>query len=589
MRTPVSVTRRETLLSAAVCIVWAGVVVTMAAATGALDISRNDDWVYYRVAFATAEDGGFAPDPYTRAMLVGHIALARPVMAVFGPSMVALQLVVSVLSALALWCTYLLLRGFLRPGLALLAVATLALGPIHAGITPTFMTDVPTFALQATALLMAARAMREGRLGRRWLAMALVAAFAGFTIREYAAAAAAAIVAAAWWRVRPGTSRAEPATDAGVGVDADADVARSDRRFVLALGLGWLAAAAALYLWRTTSFPGPGLTLRPVPDLDDLRLLGRAAYTLALLVSPATVFVLFRGGAGLFLRHRWVTLLAVLVLAGGTQLLRGVFLGNYVGPRGSYTGTVVGVRPWVVAPAIWSLVVAVAVVSAVMAVVLAAAAIARVRARHRARARAPRHPAAATLTLTYASAYVALTVALAVFTTSPFFDRYLVPVVPAMAATVLWAWQRVPSIDGSRVPTPAAAWASGVVTAFVAVVALSLVVTSAQFDAAKWRLGEQLEARGWSAPTIDAGFEWFGFHQEQPIDPHPRALPGYSFWVSRLFAHPRVCVMVSHERAIMPESAGDVVARASVWAPLGGSFDLVARPVDLDCPQDGEP
>ena len=220
----------------------------------------------------------------------------------------------------------------------------------------------------------------------------------------------------------------------------------------------------------------------------------------------------------------------MLVLVGGTQLLRGVFLGNYVGPRGSYTGTVVGVRPWVVAPAIWSLVVAVAVVSAVMAVVLAAAAIARVRARHRARARAPRHPAAATLTLTYASAYVALTVALAVFTTSPFFDRYLVPVVPAMAATVLWAWQRVPSIDGSRGAHSGrlTAWASGVVTAFVAVVALSLVVTSAQFDAAKWRLGEQLEARGWSAPTIDAGFEWFGFHQEQPIDPHPRALPGYS-------------------------------------------------------------
>jgi hypothetical protein len=579
---PPPVTRRERLVSAAVCVIWAGLVVALAGATGALGVSRNDDWVYYRVAFATWQDGGFAPDPYTRAMLVGHITLARPVLAVFGPSMLALQLLVATLSALALWCTYLLLRGFLRPGLALLAVATLALGPIYAGITPTFMTDVPTFAYQSIALLVAARAMRERRLSRPWLAAALLAAFAGFTVREYAAAAAAAIVAAAWWRFRPGTTTpADPATDA--------DTSRSDRRFVIALGAGWLVAATALYLWRTTAFPGPAVTLRLLPDRADVRLAGQAAYTVALLVSPATVYVLFRGGARLLLRHRWVTVVSAVLLLGGTRLVSGVFLGNYVGPRGSYTGTVAGVRPVVVAPAIWSLVVAVAVVSAVMAVVLAVAAVTRVRERRRAGGRAPRHPAAVTITLTYAAAYVTLTVALAVFTTSPFFDRYFVPVVPAVAAAVLWAWQREASLDGSRVPGRVAAWASGVVTGFVTVVALSLVVTSVQFDAAKWRLGTELESRGWSAPTIDAGFEWFGFHQQQPIDPHPRALPGHPFWVSRLFAHPRVCVMVSHERSIMPRSAGDVVARASVWAPLGGTFDLVARPVDLDCPQDGEP
>ena len=563
---PGPVTRRERLLAAVLCVAWAGLVVALAAGTGALGISRNDDWVYYRVAFAAAEEGGFAPDPYTRAMLVGHIALARPLMAVFGPSMLALQLLTAVLSVLALWCTYLLLRGFLRPGLAVLAVATLALGPIHAGVTATFMTDVPTFALQSLALLLAARALREDRLSRAWLMVALLAAFAGFTIREYAVAAAAAIVAAAWWRA-----------------------GRADRRFTVALGLGWLAAAAALYLWRSTAFPGPGLTLRPLPDLDDLHLAGRAAYTLALLVAPATIYVLFRGGARLMLAHRWVTAAATVLLVGGTQLLRGVFLGNYVGPRGSYTGTVAGVRPWVVTPVVWSLVVAVAVVSAVMAVVLAVATLGRVRARRRAGARTPGRPAAATLTMTYAAAYVALTLALAVFTTSPFFDRYFVPVVPAVAATILWAWQRDGSIDAQRAPGRVTAWASGLVTGFVAVVALSLLVTSVQFDAAKWRLGEQLESRGWSAATIDAGFEWFGFHQEQPIDPRPRVLPGHPFWVSRLFDQPRVCVMVSHERGVLPASAGDVVARASVWAPLGGGFDLVARPVDLDCPADGEP
>lgn len=378
-------TRREGFGSLAVCAGWAAAVVALAAAAGALGISRNDDWVYYRVAFATWQDGGFAPDPYTRAMLVGHIALARPLMALFGPSMLALQLLVTVLSVLALWWTYLLVRGFLRPGLALLAVATLALGPIYAGITPTFMTDVPTFAFQSLALLLAARALRERRVSRPWLATALVAAFAGFTVREYAAAAAAAIVAAAWWRVRPGTSSpADPETDAVTS--------RSDRWFVVALGIGWLAVAAALYLWRTSSFPGPNVGLRLLPDLADVHLAGRAAYTLALLVSPATIYVLFRGRGRLLARHRRVTVVSAVVFFGGTQVMNGVFLGNYVGMRGSYTGTVAGVRPVVVTPWVWSLVVAVAVLSAVMAVVLAASAIGRVRARHRAGERAPRHP-----------------------------------------------------------------------------------------------------------------------------------------------------------------------------------------------------
>jgi hypothetical protein len=575
------VTRRERLVSAAGCLAWAALVVGLAGATGALGISRNDDWVYYRVAFAADAHGGFAPDPYTRALLVGHILLARPVMALFGPSMLALQLLVAALSVVALWCTYLLVRGFLRPGLAMLAVATLALGPIYAGITPTFMTDVPTFTFQAVALLAAARAMRDRPLSRPWLAVALVAALAGFTVREFAAAAAAAIVAAAWWQLRP---------DSATPTDpAAATRSRGDRWFVVTLAIAWLAAAAALYLWRSNAFPGPDVALRLLPDRADVRLVGQAAYTLALLVSPATIYVLFRGGARLLVRHRWVTLVSAVLLAGGTRLASGVFLGNYVGPRGSYTGTVAGVRPVVVAPVFWTLVVAVAVVSAVMAVVLVAAAVGRVRARHRAGERAPRHPAAVTLTLTYAAAYLTLTLVLAIFTTTPFFDRYFVPVVPAVAATVLWSWQREAGLDGARVAGRAAAWGSAVVTGFVAVVALSIVVTSVQFDAAKWRLGTQLTARGFSAPTIDAGFEWFGFHQPQPIDPHARHLPGYAFWVSRLFAHPRVCVMVSHERAIAPRSAGAVIARASVWAPLSGTFDLIARPVDLDCPTDGAP
>ncbi|MCU1537249.1 MAG: Dolichyl-phosphate-mannose-protein mannosyltransferase [Humibacillus sp.] len=557
-----AVTRLERRRAALVCAAWAGAVLLLAGSVGALGISRNDDWVYYRVAFDAEAHGGFAPDPYTRAMLVGHVLLARPVMALLGPSMVALQVLGVVLAGLALWCTYLLLRGFLRPRPAALAVGTLALGPLLPSLAPTYMTDVPTFALQAVALLAAARATRGPGVHRGWFVVALLAAFGAFTVREYAAAAAVAVVVTAAWH------------------------SRRDARWVLLLGALWVAAAGALYLWRTQAFPGPSVGVSLVPDAADVRVLGRTAYTLALLVSPATLVVLLTGGGvRLLLRHRVTAVVAVVAAVGGTRLLDGVVLGNYVGPHGSYTGTVAGRRPWVIAPPLWGLVVGVAVVSAVVLAVLVVDALRELRRSRVARGAMVRPPTAGVLTLAYAVAYLALTLTLALATTSPDFDRYLMPVVPAVAAVVLWTAERLDrglversSPGRRRLRTVAARGA----VAALAVVSLSLVVTSVQFDTAKWRLGTELEAQGWSAPTVDAGFEWFGFHQTDAIDPHRPGLAGEPFWVARVFAHPRVCVRVSHDAD--PGAGGDVLANAHVWAPLGGTFTLTARPYDLDCP-----
>lgn len=98
-----AVPRGERWLAAIACLAVAGLHLAVAARFGALGVSRNDDWTYYRVAFASYADGGFSPDPFTSTMLVGLIALARPVMAVFGATMAPLQIMVAVIGALGLW------------------------------------------------------------------------------------------------------------------------------------------------------------------------------------------------------------------------------------------------------------------------------------------------------------------------------------------------------------------------------------------------------------------------------------------------------------------------------------------------------
>ena len=104
--------------------------VLLAAWHGALGVARNDDWVYYRSAFRLAQDGSFSADPWADVMLVGHVVLAQPIVAVFGSSPAALQVMVSVLGAVGLTATYLMVRSFLPTGHAAFAIGCLAQGPV---------------------------------------------------------------------------------------------------------------------------------------------------------------------------------------------------------------------------------------------------------------------------------------------------------------------------------------------------------------------------------------------------------------------------------------------------------------------------
>ncbi|WP_404392235.1 glycosyltransferase family 39 protein [Humibacillus xanthopallidus] len=568
--------RRERWLAAVACLALAGLYLAIAARFGALGVSRNDDWTYYRVAFDAYAEGGFSPDPFTSTMLVGLIALATPVMAVFGPSMAALQVMVAICGAVGLWAAWLLIRRFLGRVPAALAVATLALGPLWGTLSTTFMSDVPAFTFQALALASAAVALRGPRVRWAWFAGSLVLCFAALTIREYAVASTIAVVVVALVRAR----------------------SRRDRAVILGAGAVWVAAALALLAWRAGLVTGsPSRPVR-VPGPEQVKVLVRTIYTTGLLMSPVAVLVV-RRDRGAFVRRHWVAAATTggVLLAGVVATEGSVLLGNYVTASGSYPETVGGPQPVVVTPVIWVLVVAVTVLSTT---ILATVAWAELRGLlHRrgwalllARLRAA--PPELVLSLAFTVTMAAIVLAIGVAVHNRIFDRYLMPITPYAAAVILWTIRHRLEPGGAG-PRSARVATVGVAAGLVVLAGLgtSLVVGSAALDGAKWRLGERAVSAGFAAETVDAGLEWFGFHQTAPIVMQPTTLTESSFWVTALFEDPHVCALSTYlpqETASGPATdptvpgQGPVIAAEQVWAPLGPGFELALRRTDLNCP-----
>ena len=574
-----AVPRGERWLAAIACLAVAGLHLAVAARFGALGVSRNDDWTYYRVAFASYADGGFSPDPFTSTMLVGLIALARPVMAVFGATMAPLQIMVAVIGALGLWAAWLLVRRFLSPGTAALAVAILALGPLWGTLSTTFMSDVPAFALQALALLCAGVALRRPDVRWGWLTAALALCLAALTIREYAVAATVAVVAVALLRAR----------------------SRREMLGVLLVGLAWVACALTLLAWRAGLVTGAPSRSVLTPGAEEARILVRTVYTTGLLLSPAVVVLLVRGRAALVRRH-WVCAgVAFVVLGVGVIATQGsVLLGNFVTAAGSYPETVSGPLPVAVAPPLWALIVAAAVLSATGLITLTWAALIRVIGStslrpgalvERLRAADP----ALLLSVLFTAAVIVMVLVVGVALHNRIFDRYLMPVTPYAAAAILWAARhrsRRPAVERRNPRWAERSTAAGLVG--LAVLSTGLVVGSAALDGAKWRLGERAVAAGFAAETVDASLEWFGLHQPAPIVMQPTTLTEDSFWVTALFTDPHVCAVSTY----LPQDAtsdpltdpavtgeGPVLASEQVWAPLGPGFELGLRRTDVNCSQ----
>ncbi len=559
----------EARVAGIVALVLAGVYVAITASHGALGASRNDDWVYFRTAYRLAEDGVFAADPWSIAMLVGMVFLARPVIAVFGSEIVPLQIMVATMAAVGLWAAYLVVRSVLSRGWSAFAVGCLALGPIYGSVSVTFMTDVPAFCFQMLTLLTGLLALRAKPFAVGWFATSLLIGLIAFSIREYAAAATAAVSVAALLRLR----------------------AKTPRITVLVIGLAalWLTLAAALYLWRSGLVDAGGVQFELTPTPWNVTMTRLAIFTLALFVVPLVPLISLPRLAAKLWSHKWAALVALglglwVVSLFGLARREGGLVGNYVQPQGAYTVTIPGTPPTVISPSVWTLLGFLALVSLLVVMVLALVRISELVHSWRSGESRPSIPQdwGRTLVLLFALATTGILGAIKLFTSAPLFDRYLMPAVPFVLALSI----RV-ALDNGLVIKPKRAVAALSLGVF-AIFGIGMVDNTATFDGVKWRLAKSVEAQGYPAESIDGGYEWFGYHQSGAINPRA-AEPGRNFWIN-LFDDRTVCATSQYAGPPLthpPGAAGNVISERSDRSLLGVTYHLVAIAGPQACQPNG--
>lgn len=161
--------RSEMFWVALVAVSVGALFVFLASAHGAFGAARNDDWSYYRISFNFARTHRFRMDGWAAEMLVGHTLLAWPLIAAFGDSIRALQLLVVTTGVVAIVCCYALIRRFLSPLWSGVSCLTLIVGPVFASLAVSYMTDVTAFAAEALTLVLGVRAFEaSSRSHTRW-------------------------------------------------------------------------------------------------------------------------------------------------------------------------------------------------------------------------------------------------------------------------------------------------------------------------------------------------------------------------------------------------------------------------------------
>lgn len=569
----------------AVIVALVGGMVLAAAARGALGVSRNDDWVYYRVAFASAQHGVFAPDPYTRTMLLGLDRLAQPVIWLFGPSITALQVTVAAVAALGMVAAFRHLCLFLGAPWALLAVSVAMVSPLFTTSAVSFMSDAPAFALQALGLYAACRAYTRGRASTGWFGLSLVAALAAFTVREYAVAVVLALAATLVVKARYLSGSEIAARTGGL--------------------LVWLVVAGLLYRWRGTLTPGGAqVSVDLTPQLSFLidqgaRAVGSTALGVAPLVVTGAVAVCVYAARARWGSSAWSSRVArVLVLL---MLLAGVLVGlrktktfgNIVTAWGAYPEASSPPVQIVLGSWAWRGVGVVAALGLVLVLLasarFAAALVSRARQRGAGSGAVPlavgsgRPTASAALMLArfFVLAQLATVVSISVVLRSGALDRYLLPVLPYAAGLVIHVLLR------SRL-TQSVVVRAALLVGLLGHVLLGTVVTdhAAARDGLKWSMSQGLARSGWPAEKIDGGMEWFGLHQSGDLV-RPVPVDG-NLWVG-MFPGAKTCVVLMDAGQPLPPG-GRVVAEATSNRVLGEPVALRAvvstsQAADPSCPR----
>ena len=478
--------RRDMFALVTLCLAGVGIPLWLSAAAGAIGVPSNDDWVYMRAAGSLFRTGSVDMPGHTAAS-IGQIVLVQPLLWLSGGNLWAFTTFGLGMALTGLASTYLLARRFIGTGSAVLVVVLVEVFPGFARETATFMTDVPAYALAVLCLLLGTSWLQgEGRPVT--LVVSIAVGLVAVSIREFAIAAPAAILVAAWARSRP------------------------EERLWLAGLSGILAAGVAGVLMVAASLPGRAAPV--TVELWRLSLLFPAFVTLAAVLLPAAALAIGRrmgtfSPAQIILSAGLIGFGFVLLAGFGVVLPNAPLVGNLWMPNGGAGDALLnGVRDPVIGAPAWTLTGQLASFAAILAAALAtrwcqrsfagAASVSTATGRSIGIARSREAPIV--LFLAAHAGVLAIVVAM-----SYPLDRYLYPMVPA-AAILLVRGVDQPSRLGRRHALAHAALAWLAASAFV------IAANSFAYDAARYRAGEAAVAMGYDARTVDAGYEWVGYH-----------------------------------------------------------------------------
>lgn len=452
----------------------------MAAASGAIGLPTVDDWVYTQGAESLLRNGSISMTGHTAAAL-GQLVLVQPLLWLSSGEYWAFMAFGVISATLAITFTYLLGREFLGRGPSCFAVLLLIVFPGYQRETASFMTDVPAYMLTALSLWLGTKWLRN-RNRQTLVIGCLGAGILAVSIREFAIAAPLAVILSAWIRHDP-----------------------KDRAWLTGLSICLVAGVAvALTVASGTNrvTPGPAQGSAPL----SVAFLGGAFATMCVVLLPAIVLAardrISRLTTGQFVAASVTGFLIVLSPTGAV-------IGNYWTANGIGSDLLLaGTREALFGGRVWVLVEQLAIFSSVLLVAMvfgwAGRNLPRVGTTGAARVQAGRsvlswHAPLPMFLMLYAAELAGYTLF------GPILDRYLFPMIP-VAAIVLLLGSRKSFGLGRGLSLSHAAFGWLAVTAFL------LTANSFAYDAARWREGEAAALVGYDPQTVDAGYEWVGFH-----------------------------------------------------------------------------
>ncbi len=495
---------------------------------GSLEIPRNDDWSYRRIALELARSGRLTLDGASQTMIVGQILFVQPFLWLSALEPWAFGAAGIIFAIGAMVSAYVMVRQVLPARLAAIPVLLLVLFPGYLAYATSFMSDVPALAAAFACLALGAMALQRRPVPTSLLVAAVIVGFFAFSIRDFAVAAPMSVVLAALC--------AEP-----------------HRRRHWAIALLIAAACIGLYLWRSTLSGQLGDVTPPRFSATNLIY---ALSSVALVMTPVAILAAARW------RHHWhrfdviagveVGLLIVLLRAIQWFVMGRmppIFLVDLASPAGvPASGYVVGGRPLLFPEPVWMAVNLIALGATVLFLAVGAGIAGhylrgpRMTLRGRIKALGS---AQGVLLL-----FIVVTAGgLALFAFRyNFYDRYLWTIIPPLAALILYlpADLRTEAVEVTAARRHRAAWATATVAGCVlAGMAITYLFNSHAFDVGRWRAGQALVRAGVPADAIDAGYEWMGyFSTTQPnvADPAPGPTFYRGWWPEF-----RLCGLVSSD------------------------------------------